>query len=229
VISNAAGALVVSILSNLTGTGTINASAAGALYATADLAGTGTVSAQVYSLLQAVASLSGSGVVSNANINAIGNQVSALAGSGSITNANLQALANLIIALSGNGTVSAADLRALATITADITPYTVLSPESLASALWNSTTTSYNNPGTMGEKLNSAGSASNPWTTVIEGTYTAEEVMRILLSVAAGKTHIVDHGGGVATVTFRDQADTRDRITADMDGSERTTTTLDPT
>lgn len=35
-------------------------------------------------------------------------------------------------------------------------------------------------------------------------------------------------GGGAATVAFRDVADSKDRIVADMTGSERTTVTRDP-
>ena len=75
----------------------------------------------------------------------------------------------------------------------------------------------------MGEKVN-----SSSWNEVIESGYTAAEVMRILAAVAVGKTTITDLGGGNATVAFRDQADTKNRILADMTGSERTDITLDP-
>jgi hypothetical protein len=79
----------------------------------------------------------------------------------------------------------------------------------------------------MGEKLNDAGSGSNPWTEVIESGLTAAEVLRIILAVQAGKTNIVDNGGGSATVTFRDVADTKNRVEADMQDSERIDVTLD--
>ena len=96
------------------------------------------------------------------------------------------------------------------------------SPDNLAAAVWGAIAGDYNAAGTMGEKLNDAGSASNPWTEVIESGYTAEEILRILLAVAAGKTSI--SGSDVA---FRDVADTKDRVAASMTGSERTTVTLD--
>lgn len=64
---------------------------------------------------------------------------------------------------------------------------------------------------------------------LVESGITVEEVLRILLAVAAGKTAITDLGGGLATVKFRDTNDTKDRLTASMTGSERTTVTLDPT
>lgn len=63
---------------------------------------------------------------------------------------------------------------------------------------------------------------------IIEGSITLRDVLRLLSAVHFGKTEIIDLGGGLATVRFRDQADTKNRIEADMDGSERTSITLDP-
>lgn len=73
-----------------------------------------------------------------------------------------------------------------------------------------------------------SGSSSNVWEQVIEGTYTAEQIMRMLASVMAGKTNITDNGNNTATVVFRDLSDTEDRVTAEMTGSERTNITLNP-
>lgn len=67
------------------------------------------------------------------------------------------------------------------------------------------------------------------WENVIDSGLTAEEILRLLICVAAGKTSIADLGGGLATVIFRDIADSKDRVTAAMDGSERTSVTLDET
>jgi hypothetical protein len=63
----------------------------------------------------------------------------------------------------------------------------------------------------------------------IELGVTMQEAMRIILAVAAGKTNITDLGGGLAEVIFRDTNDTKNRVIADMTGSERTTVTLDAT
>lgn len=60
----------------------------------------------------------------------------------------------------------------------------------------------------------------------IEGDYTLKQILRILASYVAGKTNITDLGGGLATVNFRDLADTKNRITGSMDGSERTSVTV---
>lgn len=59
---------------------------------------------------------------------------------------------------------------------------------------------------------------------VVEGTLTFRKILKILLAFAAGKST----GGGTATIIFRDNADTKARITAtaDTDGN-RTEVTLD--
>jgi hypothetical protein len=61
----------------------------------------------------------------------------------------------------------------------------------------------------------------------IEAGLTLRQVIRLLAAVAAGKTDIIDLGGGNATVKFRDLADTKDRINASMTGSKRTSVTRD--
>lgn len=65
------------------------------------------------------------------------------------------------------------------------------------------------------------------WNRVIEAGLSAEELLRIVTAFASGKTDIIDLGGGNATVKFRDVADTKDRITGTMTGSERTAVILD--
>jgi hypothetical protein len=59
---------------------------------------------------------------------------------------------------------------------------------------------------------------------VVEGTLTQDEITRIILAVEAGKAA----GGGTTTITFRDQADTKDRVTATVDeNGNRTAITVD--
>ena len=150
-----------------------------------------------------------------------GDLVASLTGTGALS---------MLVPLSGEALATltgAADLKGYLSLAGDITPFTELSPENLAAAVWNSIASSYNDTGTMGEKLNDAGGAGNPWNTVIESGYTAGEIMQIIAAFAAGKTSIVDLGGGAATVTFRDLGDIKDRIIGDMNSSERTAVTLD--
>ncbi len=59
----------------------------------------------------------------------------------------------------------------------------------------------------------------------IEGGLSGGDVLRVLLAVAAGKTTIT--GTSPVVVAFRDQADTKDRVRAEMVGSERDAVTVD--
>lgn len=181
-------------------------SAAGGLIvaAAADLIMTLTADATIIGKLQAAADLSVSASVV-AGLTALGS-----------------AIADLSITLDPSATI-----RALGNVSADITSLTELSPENLAAAVWNSIAAAFNDPGTMGYIMNNIGASSNPWDVVLENGYTAGELMRLLTAVAAGKTTIVDLGGGAATVTFRNLADTIDQVEATMDGSQRTTIDLD--
>jgi len=63
----------------------------------------------------------------------------------------------------------------------------------------------------------------------VEGTLSVQDALKISAAALAGKTSIVPLGGGNATVTFRNIEDTKDRITANMTGSERTSVALDKT
>lgn len=64
------------------------------------------------------------------------------------------------------------------------------------------------------------------WAYLIDSGYTAAEIQRLLAAVAAGKTA----GAGTSEMTFRDLADSKDRVTGTMDGSgNRTAVTLDAT
>lgn len=59
---------------------------------------------------------------------------------------------------------------------------------------------------------------------VVEGTLDAKEVLRVLLAAMAGKVN----GADTSSITFRDQADTKDRITATVDGNgNRTAVAVD--
>ena len=78
------------------------------------------------------------------------------------------------------------------------------------------------------EPLSPQGLANAVWERQVDGTITSEEILRILAAVAAGKTSIDELGGGAATVVFRNLTDALDRVTADMQDSERIDVTLIP-
>jgi len=65
-------------------------------------------------------------------------------------------------------------------MSASITPFTELSPQNLAAEVWNSIAADFNTAGTMGNKMNSAASAGDPWTTSLPGSYTSGSAGYIL-------------------------------------------------
>jgi len=184
--------------------------------------------AQLDQIVSLVASITGSISITSAELAAVSELVASITASMAITDAQLGAIVSLVASLSAAGSLTANNF-ATSAMSADISSLTALSPETLAAAIWNSLSSDYNAVNTMGEKLNDAGSAANPWTEIIEGSYTATEVLRLLLAVASGKTTITDNGNGTAVVRFRDLADSKNRIVADMTGSVRTTVTRDVT
>lgn len=192
-----------------------------------DLTGSGDLEAAAGLVVSMLLAMTGAGSMT-ASIEGRLNATIDMVGSGDLT-ANMTALAEMVISLLGSGDLDAT-VAAFGDMAIDIVVTgTGLSTANVGQAVWAAIAASNNLPGTMGEKLNDAGSASNPWTEVIESGYTAAEILRILAAVAAGKTTINDLGGGLAEVVFRDLGDTKNRVSADMTGSQRTDVTTDPT
>lgn len=149
-----------------------SANLAGGLNAVAPLSGSGNITnAALGLILSAVAAITGSGTVSG-DITGKLEAVAALAGSGDIT-AALGALASLVGALTGSGGASA-NILAKAGISADINVTgDLLSTANVASAIWGALASAFNEAGTMGNALNSAGGAGDPWITTLPGSYVA--------------------------------------------------------
>lgn len=193
---------------------------------TIDLTGSSIFTATAALVVSMAAAFSGSGSLTAAIVGRL-NATCNLTGSGDLA-ADMTAIANAVIAMSGSGDLEAT-IAAYGDMEIDIVVTgTGLSTANVGQAVWSAIAAANNNAGTMGEKLNDAGSASNPWTEVIESGYTAAEILRLLAAVMAGKSS----GGtsGATTVVFRDLGDTKDRIEADVDGSgNRTTVTRDAT
>lgn len=177
----------MSTYTTVDGSGTIGAAnLAGGRNITADLNGTGTIeSATGQLIVSAIAALSGSGTISNANVVAILQAVAALSGTGTIAGATLNAPASIAAALSGIGALAAV-VRAIGNMEADITPFTALSPQSLAAAVWNSVATQFVTVGTMGDSMRiiEAVLANRVVTDPTAGTYTvyANDNVTVLVS-----------------------------------------------
>lgn len=205
----------------IAGSGSLTASGAMGVNGSAALTGSGSLTATGALIVSAVAALTGSGSLS-ANILAVLNAVAALTGSGTLAGA-MTAKGALLAALAGIGSLSAPGY-ARGHMAADISPFTELSPENLAASVWNAVAADYNAVGTMGEKLNDAGSGSNPWTEVIEGSFTAAEILRIMAAALAGELS----GADTTTITIKGIDGTTDRIVATVTATgNRTAVALD--
>ena len=166
--------------------------------------------------------LAGSGTISTANLLAVLQASATVTGSAYMTG-TADAVGWALATLAGSGTITGTRY-ATGALAAEITPFTTLSPENLATAVWSASAAENNDTGTMGEKLNDAGSASNPWTEVIEGSYTAAEMLRIIAAALAGELS----GAATTTITILGIDNATDRIVATVtaDGN-RTAVTLD--
>lgn len=188
-------------VNQISGTATVsNANLAGGKNAEATIAGTGGFTNAALQLIASlVATIAGTGAFqTNPQLVGLIQAAATLVGAGSISTAQLGAKASLVAALAGLGTASSVNLTAKGNISADITPFTDLSPEGLAIAIL--------------DKSN------------VESNLTVREALKLLSAVLAGEVS----GGGTTTITFRSTDDTKDRIVATVDSNgNRTAITYD--
>jgi len=148
----------------------------------ADFTGSGDLDATAALFISMLCAMVGGGTFI-ADINGINQMSCDFTGSGDL-DASIKAFANMGIDLEGIGDLDAI-ISAVASMSIDmvVTGGTGLTTSNVGAAVFG---------------------------TPIEGAYTASDVLKILSAVAAGKTTILDLGGGLATVTFRDINDTED-------------------
>jgi len=143
----------------------------------------------------------------------------AMTGNGNLT-ADIVGVLNASVDFNGSGNLSA-DIKGIGDMTIDM----------LGSGNIEAVIAGYGNMSiditVTGTGLTTANVGNAVWAELLEGNYTAKQCMELLTAIAAGKTTIVDLGGGLATVTFRDVNDTTNRVVAEMDNSERIDVTLD--
>lgn len=192
---------------DLTGLGDLDATAGLVISMLCNMTGTGDLTADIQGLIDMSCDMTGMGDLA-ATISAYGNMAIDLVGEGDLE-ATIAAYGNMAIDITVTGT---------GLTTANVGHY-----------VWAALAAENDTTGTMGELLNNAAAGGNPWDVLIEGGYTAADIMKILVAVAAGKSTITDNGDGTMTVDFRDLDDTLNRVEADVDNSERTDVTFDLT
>jgi len=165
------------------------------------------------------------------SINMVGVAVLTMTDSGTLSTVSINTAngANLTMSASGILSATIGDYF-IADMSVDMSVQG-FSADTLATAVWSAVASSNNGAGTMGEKLNDAGSASNPWTEVLtDGGYTAAELMRMFAAVLGGKSTVTFIGGVTYQVTFESvDQDAKIVVDATVVNSERTDLVLDLT
>lgn len=103
-------------------------------------------------------------ILTNSSLSAVSSgalYIQASIATSSTLSASVQALANLVSSIQTDSQFLATPFS-IGNMECNITPFTELSPQSLSEAVWSAIAIENNNPGTMGEKLNSAGGSNSP-------------------------------------------------------------------
>lgn len=150
-----------------------------------DLTGNGTLSNGSLSLVTALASsLSGSGTITTAQLVGVVSLASSLAGTGSL-NAGINVIAFMNSVLTGTSSINAS-LKEILSMSANIyVNQSEASVQEMVNGVWNALAADFNTSGTIGAAVNSAGTAGDPWTTILPGSYvsgSAGDIIGNLLS-----------------------------------------------
>ena len=146
-----------------------------------DIAGSGDLIGPSLSLvIQLAVSILGEATLSASLVGKL-EMASTMAGSGDLTS-SLSLIANVVTEMAGSGTIEGVPFG-IADMSATFSSSSTLSPENLAAAVWDSVAAAFNTAGTMGNKLNSAASAGDPWGTALPGSYLSTEAGGILAQI----------------------------------------------
>lgn len=164
--------------SNARGTGALSAAGISGKFTTGQADGAGTATANLSLIVQAIGSAGGTCTVTGTIGGALSAEgtASGVATASGVMSALMKAVgqatgvASATATLKGNGSVSG-------TIYVNESEATV---QQIVDAVWNALASEYDLSGTMGEKLNGAGSAGDPWTTDISAYNTANTAGKIL-------------------------------------------------
>lgn len=169
----------------ISGSGSLESAQSNGINILADLEGSGEISNASMALVTSmIAALSGSGSLTASMVGTI-QMASALAGSGSL-DAAMKALVGLIADIAGSGSLTS-DIKGKLSMAADIyVNEGTAEANTIANAVWSAIATENDESGTMGEKVNAAGTAGDPWTTDLD-SYTVDGTAGKILKDAKAK------------------------------------------
>lgn len=187
-----------------------------------DFTGSGTLSGNAALAIAMLCAMTGSGDLAAAIEGRLNMRID-MEGAGDLA-ADLSGLGNMAIALSGSGDLEAT-IAAYGNMAIDIVVTgTGLSTANVGQAVWAALAASNNDPGTMGEKLNDAGSAANPWTEDLSGTQTpgtAGFMLKVVQQILRNKT-VTDPNTGIMTVYDDDNTTVLFTANLSQDAAETT-------
>lgn len=167
----------------ISGAGAFSGSGALGMNMEVTMAGIGGISNLNMGLIvSAVMTIAGVGGLTASMTGAL-NGAMTMAGQGNMTGA-LGALANMVMEANGVGAMTSG-ITAKGNMSMDIyVNQSTATVNEIASAVWNSLAADFNTSGTMGQKLNGAGSAGDPWTTDLD-SYTTPGTAGALMKKAS--------------------------------------------
>jgi len=218
------GALLSST-TTISGTSSNTFAMAMGLAAESAITGSGDITSSLSLVIQLACDILASGDISASLVGKL-EMAAALAGEGDLTS-SLSLIAFVVSEVTGSGTV-AGTFFGTASLAADITSSSTLSPESLAAAVWNSIAASFNTAGTMGNKMNSAASAGDPWATALPGSYLSTEAGGILaqIKILTDELHKIQGLDASNPMTVTTTNRTSGTINLDITGDGETSTTV---
>ena len=168
----------LSATTSINGTSSIVAGLTNGLGLSADLSGSGSLSGTVSLLYLLSANLSGSSSLT-ANLSSALGLSADLSGGGSLS-ATIKLLQAMTADLSGSSSLTA-DMKQTISMSADIyVNSSQATVNQIVAGVWGAVAADFNASGTMGQKLNGAGSAGDPWTTDLSSYNTADTAGLIL-------------------------------------------------
>lgn len=120
-------------------------------------------------------------VISQAALGGTQNMAASLVGPTFVVNPSISAESGLAATCAFSFTANGSTLKAVGSLSAEISSQgSAVTPQSVAAEVWNSVAAVFNTAGTMGNKMNSAASAGDPWTTSLPGAYGAGSAGQII-------------------------------------------------
>ena len=119
--------------------------------------------------------------ITQANLGGTQNMTASFTGISFTINSAISAESGLAATINFSATLNGSTATALGDMEATISGVTeAITPASVAAEVWNSVAAIFNTAGTMGNKMNSAASAGDPWSTSLPGAYGAGSAGQII-------------------------------------------------